>query len=80
MMPVMTDKGFEDEIVKLANEQSELVTRIRDLLEDASIPYNQYCDWLDDYCLWRGDQIGRLVELYREANPNGKLVKTKGEK
>ena len=51
---------------ELAERQSNITVEIRNVLDSCGIKFEEYCDWLNDYCLWEGDQIDRLVELYFE--------------
>ena len=66
MTTKMRPAAFEDELMKLWDAQQDLTDRIDELLDSCGFKSEEYVDWLNDFCLGEGDQIERLVEMYRE--------------
>lgn len=55
----------------LAERQSDITVEIRNVLDSYGIKFEEYCDWLNDYCLFENDQIDKLVCMYWGKLANG---------
>jgi len=65
-VPMMEPEAFEDELMKLWNDQRELTDKIGRLLDVCGFKSEEYADWLNDFCLGENEQIERLMEMYKE--------------